>query len=121
MIERELVAGSDGGDDQDGRIVFTLTLESEDLTEIHSSSHEIKGGPKDLGRAEMMGIMITIVYICHIIEWHGLPHTTGVSIYCDNCEAVDFSYHQWIGTTPKWADGRNIEIKRTISQYLQSI
>ena len=109
------MAGRDGGDNQDGRIVFTLTLASKDLTEIHSSSHEIKGGPKDSGWAEMMGIMITIVYICHIIEWHGLPNTTEVPIYCDNREAVDFSSHQWIGTTPRWADGRNIEIKRTIS------
>ena len=68
LIENELVTGSDGGDNQDGRIVFTLTLASEDLTEIHSSSHEIKGGPKDSGQAEMMGIMMTIVYICHTIE-----------------------------------------------------
>ena len=120
MRDGKLVAGCDGGDNQNGRIVFNMTLASEDLLDIHSSSHEILGGPKDSGRAETMGIMITVIYLCHVIEWYGLTRETKVMIYCDNREAVDFSNHLWMGTTPRWADGRNIELKRTISAYLRS-
>ena len=104
IIGDRLVAGSDGGDHQDGRIVFTVTFASDDLMDIHTSSHEVKGGPKDSGRAEMMGVMITIIYLCHVIEWHGLPHESEIPIYCENRETVSFSTHQWIGTTPRWAD-----------------
>ena len=115
---QELVAGSDGGDDQNGRIVFAITLTSEDLTEVHTSSHEIIGGPKDSGRAEMMGIMTTVIYLCHILEWYRMPNDTKITIYCDNRETVDFSNQLWLGTTPRWADTRNIELKRTIRKYL---
>ena len=48
----DLVAGSDGGDDWNGRVVYSITLASEDLLEIHTSSREVRGGAKDSGRAK---------------------------------------------------------------------
>ena len=116
--EDRLVAGSDGGDDQDGRIVFSITIAADDLLDIHTSSHEIDGGPKDSGRAEMMGVMTTIIYLIHVIEWHSILIENEIPIYCDNREAVDFCQHKWLGTTPRWADERNVELKRTIEKYL---
>ena len=80
IIDDKLVAGSDGGDNQDDRIVFTVTLASEELTDIHTSSHKIRGGSKDSGRAEMMGIMVIIIYLSHVIEWHGLPQNSAIPI-----------------------------------------
>ena len=73
LVNGNLVAGSNGGDNQDGRIVFSITIASEDLLDVHTSSHEVQGVPKDSGRAEMMGVMVVIVYLCHVIKWHGLP------------------------------------------------
>ena len=51
MIQERLIAGSDGGDDQNGRIVFAMVLASDDLLDQHISGHEAYGLPKDLGRA----------------------------------------------------------------------
>ena len=73
MIREQLVAASDGGDDQDGHIVCSIILASEDLLEIHLSSHEVFGEPKDSGRAEMMGVMAIIAYLCQIIKRYDLP------------------------------------------------
>ena len=49
MAEEYLVAGSDGGDNQNGRVVYSITLASEDLLDVNTSSHEVIGGPKDSG------------------------------------------------------------------------
>ena len=120
MIQEKLVVASDGGDNQDGRIVCAIALASEDMLDYHISSHEVYGEPKDSGRAEMMGVTAAVVYLCQLIKWHGLPVDTRVNIYCDNEETVDFANKKWIGETPKWADGRNIELKRTIRDQLNA-
>ena len=111
MIQGNLVAGSDGGDDQNGRLVMSVAFSSDDLLESHVSGHEVYGHPKDSGRAETLGLSVAILYLCHLRKWHEIPKTKTVTIYCDNEEAVKFSNNLWTGTTPKWADSRNIEIK----------
>ena len=121
MINEQLVAGSDGGDDQNGHIVCSIILASEDLLDYHISSHEVFGEPKDSGRAEMMGVMAIVVYLCHIIKWYELPEDTSVTLYSDSAETVKFVNRLWIGATPKWADERNIEMKRTIKRLMQTI
>ena len=103
MIEGSLVAGSDGGDDHNGRIVFSVVLAAEDLTEVHTSSSEAHGSPKDSGRAELTGLTVAIIYICHLIKWYGLNDGESTIIDCDNQEAVK-----------KWADLRNVELKLTL-------
>ena len=118
MIQGRLVVGTDGGDDQDGRIVCAVILASDDMLEYHISGHEIYGEPKDSGRAEMMGFTAALIYLCQIIKWHGLLEDTPVTIYCDSAETVKFVNQRWIGETPKWADVQNIELKRTICDLM---
>ena len=103
-----LVAGSDNGDDHYGRIVFMVLFASEDLLDIHRSSHEVYGEPKDSGRAEMMGITVTLIYICHVIKWHKLPPTTETTIYCDNAETVGYANHLWLGKKRSGQTGRTL-------------
>ena len=67
MVRESLVVGSDGWDDQNGRIVCAIILASEDLLDYHISGHEVFGEPKDSGRAEMMGVPAIILYLCQII------------------------------------------------------
>ena len=121
MIQGKLNAGSDDGDDQNGRIVFAMVFASDDLIDQHVSGHEAYGLPKDSGRAEIMGVTEVIIYLCQIISWYYLPNTLKTTIHCDNAEAVQYVNKLWIGETPKWADGRNIELKRTIQQKLQEV
>ena len=64
---------SDGGHDQDSRIIFVITMVSEDLTELHMSLHKVQGGPKDSGREELAGIIVIIIYLCQIITWYDRP------------------------------------------------
>lgn len=119
LANGNLVAGRDGGDNQDVRIVFSITIASEDLFNVHTLSHEVQGGPKDSGRAEIIGIMVVIVDLCHVIKWNELPEETQATVYCDNREAIEFSKHKWIGKTQKWSDARNIELTRTIYKDLR--
>ena len=119
MIQECLVAGTDGGDDQNGRLVMSITLASDDLTEMHVSGHDVYGYPRDSGRAEIVGLCAVILFLNHLRKWHDIPRTSTVTIYCDNSEAVNFANSLWIGTTPKWADTRNIEVKRTIKRALE--
>ena len=112
IIDGKPVARSDGRDYQDGRIVFTITLASDDLMNVHTSSHEVRGGPKDSGRAEIIGIMTVITYLSHVIEWHNLLRDSEIPIYCDNREAVDFCALNLVWTTPRWADNKNTELKK---------
>ena len=121
MIQDNLVAGSDGGDDQNGRIVCAITIASEDLLDCHTSGHEVYGDPRDSGRAEMTGVTAVILYLCQIIKWHDLPRDTSVSIYSDSSETVRFANELWLGKTPRWADERNIEMKRVINLMLRTI
>lgn len=118
MIQGKLVAGTDGGDNQEGRLVMAIVLSSDDLTEHHTSGHEVFGQPKDSGRAEIFGLTAAVIYLCHLMKWHGIPEENTVTIYCDNEEAVKFANNLWIGTTPKWADSRNVEIKRVLREAL---
>ena len=118
MIQGVLVAGTDGGDNQDGRLVMAITLASEDLTEVHVSGHEVYGNPRDSGRAEIVGLSAAILYLNHLRKWHNIPSDVTVPIYCDNAEAVQFANSPWTGTTPKWSDSRNIEVKRTMKRAL---
>ena len=80
----ELVAGCDGGDNQNGRMVFSVLFTSEDLNEMHLSSHKAHGLLKESVRAKIMGLTVVIIYLCRLMEW--FEATTGVStsIYCDN-------------------------------------
>ena len=61
MIQERLIVGRDGGGDQNGRIVFAMVLALDDLLDQHVSGHEAYGLPTDLGRAEIMGIMVVIL------------------------------------------------------------
>ena len=91
---------------------------ADDLTEIHVSSNDARGYPKDSGRAEITGLAVTLIYICHLLEWYNIDTDTAIPIYCDNLEAVAFANKGWIGPTLKWADARNVEMKMTIKKYL---
>ena len=118
IVQESLVVGSNDGYDQNGRIVCAIILASEDLLDYHISGHEVFGEPKDSGRVEMMGVTAIILYLCQIIIWHDLPRNTNVKIYSDSAETVRYTNGLWMGETPKWADARNAEIKRTIRQML---
>ena len=87
----ELVAGCEGGDNQNGRMVFSVLFTSEDLHEMHLSSHKAHGLPTDSGRAEIMGLTVVILYLCHLMEWYEATTGVSTSIYCDNKVAVDFA------------------------------
>ena len=93
LVKGVLVDGSDGGDNHDGRILFRVILASEDVLDIHRSSHEVFGIPKYSGRADMMGVTVSLIYICHIMKWHKHPPTTETTIYCDNAETVGYTNH----------------------------
>ena len=118
MIQGNLVAGSDSGDDQNGRLVISVAFSSDDLLESHVSGHEVYGHPNDSGRVETIGLLVVILYLCCLRKWHDIPKTKTVTIFCDNEEAVKFSKNIWTGTMPKWVDSRNIEIKRTIKEAM---
>ena len=92
---------------------------ADDLTEIHISSNDARGYPKDSGRAEITGLTVIIIYICHLLEWYNINTDTPIPVYCDNQEAVAFANKRWIGPTPKWADARNVEMKMTIKELLE--
>ena len=66
-----------------------------------------------------MGITVVIMYLSHVMEWHGVTEASPVPIYCDNRETVDFCNDRWLGTTPRWANSQNIELKRTIVKHMR--
>ena len=53
-------------------MVFALTLTSGDLNSVHTSEHEVYGGPRDSGRAEMTGVVINIYYLTELIQYMDL-------------------------------------------------
>ena len=120
MAQENLVAGSDGGDDQNGRLACAIIPASDDLLDYHISGHEVYGEPKDSGRAKITGVTAIILYLCHVIKWYDLPSGTSVTIYCDSAETVKVANDLWMGETLKWADARNIGMKRTIHKMLQT-
>ena len=99
--------------------MFSVLFVSEDLTEVHLFAHGAYGEPRDSGRAEMMEVTVTVLYLCHLMEWFGTSPEISTAIYCDNEEAVSFANHRWLGSTPKWADTRNIYLKLILSQQLE--
>ena len=66
-----------------------------------------------------MGVIVTVLYIFHLMEWFDTTPEVCTMIYCDNQEAVSFTNHRWLGSTPKWADTRNIDLKQILSHQLK--
>ena len=90
------------------------------MTSVHTSAHKVFGGPRYLGRAEMTGVAILIYYITKLLKYKGIMKHEPISIHCDNMEAVNFANNPWIGTTPKWADERNADLKRMIRAMMET-
>ena len=42
-----------------------------------------------------------------------------IHFYCDNMETVDFARNLYLERTPKWADTRNIDLKRSLKEILE--
>ena len=117
--EDDLVTGSDGSALFSERATFAVTMASRDLTAIHTSAHETMGYPYDSGRAELFGILVLAVYIEAFTRVYRLGGSNAIPMYCDNKEAVRFAQDPWIGATPKWADSRNIDLKRRLAKILE--
>ena len=109
-------AGRDGSDKHNGRLFFEM-IKSDDMTSIHTSSHKVYGGPCDSGRAEMIGNVVILYYLTELMEYMNPVDHKPIMIYCDNMEAVNFATNTWLGTTPRWADERKVDIKCFIQKF----
>ena len=114
----DLVLGSDGSADHSNLATFSVTLASTDLTTIHTSSHEAKGKPCDSGRAELFGVLTLSLYVKTLTKHHGVEVRSPIPLYCDNKETVEFAATRWVGTTPRWADQRNVDLKMLLKELL---
>ena len=67
----------------------------------------------------MTGVAILIYYITKLIQFNEVKEHDPIPIHCDNMEAVDFANNPWLGSTPKWADDRNADLKRMIREMME--
>ena len=115
----ELVLGSDGSADHTERATCSLVIASRDLTYVHRTAHRVTGLPLDSGRAELYGLLSLLIYVSEILETFQVDLEKPIPYYCDNMEAINFSRNTYLGGTPKWADERNIDLKRRLKALLE--
>ena len=111
----ELHAASDGSAKNGNKSTFSVCLSSSDMTTFHISAHEARGLPHDSGRAELHGLLIIVAYLSKTLR---LSSAQEVPVYCDNLESLNFAKDPFLGTTPKWADTRNADLKRRLQSEL---
>ena len=66
----------------------------------------------------MYGLLTIITYLNSISEYSN--QRAKITIYCDNQAAIDFCSSPYIGTTPKWSDSRNIDLKMEIQRLIST-
>ena len=66
----------------------------------------------------MYGLLALLFCITGILEFYNIEIMEPINDYCENMETVEFSRNLYLGRTPKWADTRNIDLKRSLKEIL---
>ena len=100
-----------------GRNAYAVCVGDSNIIKKFTFAQEMCGWPVCSDRSELGGILTCIELVEVVAEWKGI--NPRVKVYCDNQEAVNFVDDPYIGSTPKWADRRNVDLKLQIRNRIK--
>ena len=111
----EVVMACDGSMKK-GRNTYAVCVGDGSVLSKFTLAQEICGWPICSDRSEVRGILTCIELVEVVAEWKGINRR--VKVYCNNQEAVTFVNYPYVGSTPTWADRRNVDLKLQIRSRL---